>query len=161
MLIIDDNATNREILERRLASWRMRAETATGGQEGLERIRARAAAELYEQDANEIEEQENDFAGMLPQRRGRAGADALQALLPAGRRLGPHAPRRQPALEDLAVGRVVVDDQDVEALELALRRRQRGALAAGRRDLEPERAAVARACSRRRSARPSSPPAGG
>jgi CheY-like chemotaxis protein/HPt (histidine-containing phosphotransfer) domain-containing protein len=44
VLIVDDNATNREILERRLASWRMRAETATGGQEGLERIRARAAA---------------------------------------------------------------------------------------------------------------------
>ena len=41
--VVDDNATNREILERRLASWRMRAETATGGEEGLERIRARAA----------------------------------------------------------------------------------------------------------------------
>ena len=34
VLIVDDNATNREILERRLASWRMRAETATGGAGG-------------------------------------------------------------------------------------------------------------------------------
>ena len=40
VLVVDDNATNREILERRLASWRMRCETAAGGEEGLERIRA-------------------------------------------------------------------------------------------------------------------------
>jgi signal transduction histidine kinase/DNA-binding response OmpR family regulator len=41
VLVVDDNATNREILERRLASWRMRCETAGGGEEGLERIRER------------------------------------------------------------------------------------------------------------------------
>ncbi len=43
VLVVDDNATNREILERRLASWRMRCETASGGEEGLERIREREA----------------------------------------------------------------------------------------------------------------------
>jgi signal transduction histidine kinase/CheY-like chemotaxis protein/HPt (histidine-containing phosphotransfer) domain-containing protein len=43
VLIVDDNATNREILERRLASWRMSTMTATGGAEGLELIRARQA----------------------------------------------------------------------------------------------------------------------
>ncbi len=43
VLIVDDNATNREILERRLASWRMRTETAPGGAEGLELIRSRQA----------------------------------------------------------------------------------------------------------------------
>ena len=80
---------------------------------------------------------------------------------PPRRGLGPHAPRRQPALEDLAVGRVVVDDQDVEALEVALRRRDAGASRpAGATSNQnvlpcPERAR------RRRSARPSSPPAGG
>jgi PAS domain S-box-containing protein len=43
VLVIDDNATNREILERRLATWRMRCETTSGGEEGLARIRERAA----------------------------------------------------------------------------------------------------------------------
>jgi signal transduction histidine kinase/DNA-binding response OmpR family regulator len=43
VLIVDDNATNRELLERRLASWRMRTETADDGADGLARIRARAA----------------------------------------------------------------------------------------------------------------------
>ena len=33
VLIVDDNATNREILERRLASWRMHADTASSGDE--------------------------------------------------------------------------------------------------------------------------------
>ncbi|WP_053225689.1 hybrid sensor histidine kinase/response regulator [Solirubrobacter soli] len=44
VLVIDDNATNREILERRLASWRMRCETATDGVNGLQRVREREAA---------------------------------------------------------------------------------------------------------------------
>jgi PAS domain S-box-containing protein len=47
VLVIDDNATNREILQRRLVSWRMHADTASGGEEGLERIRA-AAGEPYD-----------------------------------------------------------------------------------------------------------------
>ena len=42
VLVVDDNATNREILERRLVSWRMHCETAADGNEGLERVRARA-----------------------------------------------------------------------------------------------------------------------
>ena len=43
VLVVDDNATNREILERRLASWRMSCETASDGEEGIERVRAREA----------------------------------------------------------------------------------------------------------------------
>ena len=43
VLVVDDNATNREILERRLASWRMSCEVASSGEEGLERIRVREA----------------------------------------------------------------------------------------------------------------------
>jgi two-component system sensor histidine kinase/response regulator len=39
VLVVDDNATNRELLERRLRSWRMRADTAGGGEEGLARVR--------------------------------------------------------------------------------------------------------------------------
>ncbi len=38
ILIIDDNATNREILERQTASWRMISESAGSGPEGLEKI---------------------------------------------------------------------------------------------------------------------------
>ena len=39
ILIIDDNATNREILERQTASWMMINESAASGPEGLARIR--------------------------------------------------------------------------------------------------------------------------
>jgi PAS domain S-box-containing protein len=39
VLVIDDNATNREILERRLLSWRMHADTANDGEAGLTRVR--------------------------------------------------------------------------------------------------------------------------
>lgn len=38
VLIIDDNATNREILERQTASWRMKHTSAAGGAEGLEKL---------------------------------------------------------------------------------------------------------------------------
>lgn len=38
VLIIDDNATNREILERQTASWRMEYDSAAGGAEGLEKL---------------------------------------------------------------------------------------------------------------------------
>ena len=40
VLIIDDNATNREILERQTASWKMYNESASSGLEGLERLRS-------------------------------------------------------------------------------------------------------------------------
>ncbi|MDA0136362.1 response regulator [Solirubrobacter deserti] len=49
VLIVDDNATNREILERRLNSWRMNAGSADDGHAGLACIRkARAAGEPYD-----------------------------------------------------------------------------------------------------------------
>jgi CheY-like chemotaxis protein len=49
VLVVDDNATNREILKRRLASWRMRADTAADGEEGLARVRdAEDAGEPYD-----------------------------------------------------------------------------------------------------------------
>ena len=40
VLIIDDNETNREILERQTASWKMIAESATSGPEGLLKLKA-------------------------------------------------------------------------------------------------------------------------
>ena len=40
VLIIDDNATNREILERQTAAWKMYNESASSGLEGLERLRS-------------------------------------------------------------------------------------------------------------------------
>lgn len=39
VLIIDDNSTNREILERQTASWKMLSETAATGPEGLSKLR--------------------------------------------------------------------------------------------------------------------------
>ncbi|MDA0174395.1 response regulator [Solirubrobacter taibaiensis] len=42
VLIVDDNATNREILERRLLSWRMNAGVAVDGEAGLDCIRKAA-----------------------------------------------------------------------------------------------------------------------
>ena len=51
VLIVDDNATNREILERRLLSWRMRARRApTDGDAGLARVRrgGRRRAQPYD-----------------------------------------------------------------------------------------------------------------
>lgn len=38
-LIIDDNATNREILERQTATWKMNIDSASNGPEGLEKLR--------------------------------------------------------------------------------------------------------------------------
>jgi PAS domain S-box-containing protein len=49
VLIVDDNATNREILERRLVSWRMQADTADGGEAGLACVlKARERGEPYD-----------------------------------------------------------------------------------------------------------------
>jgi len=92
-----------------------------------------------------------------------AGADRrvehLQRLLGIGRAAEPHAPGREQVLEDLAVGVVVVDDQAVQALQLAQAfasgGRTRRARTRGRaleRDLEPEDAALA---GRRTAADPS------
>jgi len=49
VLIIDDNATNREILERQTAAWKMHHTSASGGAEGLEKLtRARQEGEPFE-----------------------------------------------------------------------------------------------------------------
>jgi len=49
VLIVDDNATNREILERRLLSWRMEADSADGGEAGLSCVlKAREAGAPYD-----------------------------------------------------------------------------------------------------------------
>ena len=49
VLIVDDNATNREILERRLRSWHMHADCADGGEAGLMCVlRAREAGAPYD-----------------------------------------------------------------------------------------------------------------
>ncbi len=70
VLVVDDNATNREILRRRLASWRMRADTASGGREGLERVRA--AIEPY------------DLVLLDHHMPGLDGLDVARALAPSG-----------------------------------------------------------------------------
>jgi len=44
VLVVDDNATNRRILTEVLASWGMAPAAAAGGREGIERLRAAAAA---------------------------------------------------------------------------------------------------------------------
>jgi len=49
VLIVDDNATNREILERQTASWGMDYDTAAGGKEGLDKLaRARQEQEPFD-----------------------------------------------------------------------------------------------------------------
>jgi signal transduction histidine kinase/PleD family two-component response regulator len=42
VLVVDDNATNREIFQRQLASWHIRHASASSGQEALEKLRASA-----------------------------------------------------------------------------------------------------------------------
>jgi signal transduction histidine kinase/DNA-binding response OmpR family regulator/HPt (histidine-containing phosphotransfer) domain-containing protein len=44
VLIVDDNATNRTILQRQVAAWQMPSESVGSGLEALERLRAAAAA---------------------------------------------------------------------------------------------------------------------
>ncbi len=46
-LIVDDNATNRSILEQQLASWGMRGDSATGGSDALTRLRNAAQTDPY------------------------------------------------------------------------------------------------------------------
>ncbi|MDA0181263.1 response regulator [Solirubrobacter phytolaccae] len=49
VLIVDDNETNREILDRRLRSWRMEADCADGGETGLAKIlKAQEAGAPYD-----------------------------------------------------------------------------------------------------------------
>ena len=43
VLVVDDNAANREIVRRQLASWKMEAEAVVGGAEALDRLRQAAA----------------------------------------------------------------------------------------------------------------------
>jgi PAS domain S-box-containing protein len=45
VLVVDDNATNRTILETQLSSWRMRADLVEGAESALARLRAMAATE--------------------------------------------------------------------------------------------------------------------
>lgn len=44
VLIVDDNATNREILEHYARDWKMKSDSAAGGRQALEMLRAAAAA---------------------------------------------------------------------------------------------------------------------
>ncbi|HXB02823.1 MAG TPA: response regulator [Opitutaceae bacterium] len=44
VLIVDDNATNREIFERQLSNWHVKHASASSGQEALEKLRAAAGA---------------------------------------------------------------------------------------------------------------------
>ncbi len=48
VLIVDDNATNREILEHHARAWKMRADSATNGRQALEMLRSAAMGDPYE-----------------------------------------------------------------------------------------------------------------
>jgi CheY-like chemotaxis protein len=47
VLVVDDNATNRHILEEMLANWRMRPTAVSGGREALAELKRAAAGEPY------------------------------------------------------------------------------------------------------------------
>jgi PAS domain S-box-containing protein len=47
VLIVDDNATNREILEHHTRAWKMRSDSATSGKQALEMMRSAAASDPY------------------------------------------------------------------------------------------------------------------
>jgi CheY-like chemotaxis protein len=48
VLIVDDNATNREILEHHTRAWKMRSDSAASGKQALEMLRSAAVADPYE-----------------------------------------------------------------------------------------------------------------
>jgi two-component system sensor histidine kinase/response regulator len=48
VLIVDDNATNREILDHHTRDWKMRSGLAAGGQEALDMLRAASSDDPYE-----------------------------------------------------------------------------------------------------------------
>jgi PAS domain S-box-containing protein len=48
VLIVDDNATNREILEHYTRSWKMKSDSASGGRQALEMMRSAAASNPYQ-----------------------------------------------------------------------------------------------------------------
>jgi len=48
VLIVDDNATNREILEYHTLAWKMRSDSAIGGRQALELMRSTASHDPYE-----------------------------------------------------------------------------------------------------------------
>jgi PAS domain S-box-containing protein len=48
VLIVDDNATNREIVEHHTRAWKMRSDSAASGKQALEMLRSSSSADPYE-----------------------------------------------------------------------------------------------------------------
>ena len=82
VLVVDDNRTNRRILEEMLKNWRMRPTTVCGGREALETMeRARAAGEPFEMvilDANMPEMDGFELTGRI---RKSAGGDKVKLVM--------------------------------------------------------------------------------
>jgi two-component system sensor histidine kinase/response regulator len=96
VLVVDDNATNREILRRQILAWRMRANSAASGPEALKLLRA-AASECKPYDLALLDVQMPEMDGLTLARAIKAdptiAGTRLILLTGFSKRISPEEPR--------------------------------------------------------------------
>jgi signal transduction histidine kinase/DNA-binding response OmpR family regulator len=95
VLIVDDNSTNRRILEAQLSSWGMRPETAAGAREALDRIQVRRKSGMpFDIVLTDLHMPEIDGFGLVEELRRSAAGTRQVLMLTSGEHRGDLARSR-------------------------------------------------------------------